>query len=203
MEKSLAFAVLLLLAFGCTSQAPETGPNPPGAEAPPPAATNPIVVLETSKGNIQIELYPAQSPATVENFLSYAGEHFYDGTCFHRVMDGFMIQGGGFTPQGVERHTRSPIPLESRNGLSNLRGYVAMARTADPDSATAQFFINVADNPMLDYMDAANPGYAVFGKVISGMDVVDEIKSAPTSARGPHGNWPTEDIVIIRAYVKQ
>ena len=112
-----------------------------------------------------------------------------------------MIQGGGFTAEGVERHTRAPIPLESENGLHNGVGYVAMARTMDPNSATSQFFINVADNSMLDYTPS-NPGYAVFGKVISGMDVVNAIKSVPTSSRGPHDDWPVEDVVITRAYVK-
>jgi peptidyl-prolyl cis-trans isomerase A (cyclophilin A) len=114
-----------------------------------------------------------------------------------------MIQGGGFTPDGVERYTRDPIVLESDNGLHNGIGYVAMARTENPDSATSQFFINVADNPVLDYSGPDNPGYAVFGKVISGMDVVNAIKSVPVSTRGYYENWPVEDVVITRAYVRQ
>lgn len=208
MKKTIIFGLALLLLLGCASQ--QSGPGFPvsgsgqtavgPAQAPP---ANPVVVLETSKGNMEIELYPEKAPITVANFLMYVDEHFYDGTCFHRVIDGFMIQGGGFTPQGVQRHTCGPIVLESQNGLHNGIGYVAMARTGDPDSATSQFFINVADNPMLDYSGPENPGYAVFGKVISGMDVVNEIKSVPASIRGHYENWPVEDVLIIRAYLRQ
>lgn len=196
MRNCILFGMLLLALFGCASQQAENSTLQP-------ASGNPIVVLETSKGNIEIELYPGQSPVTVNNFLMYVDEHFYDGTVFHRVMDGFMVQGGGFTPDGLERYTRGPIVLESRNGLHNGIGYVAMARTSDPDSATSQFFINVADNPFLDYSGPGNPGYAVFGKVISGMDVVDAIKSVPVSTRGNYENWPVEDITITRAYAKE
>ncbi len=203
MKTFILSGILMLLLFGCASQEPAAGPEPALNDTAEPASGNPVVVLETSKGNIEIELYPGQSPATVENFLMYVDEHFYDGTVFHRVIDGFMIQGGGFTPDGMERYTRGPIILESQNGLHNGIGYVAMARTADPNSATSQFFINVADNSMLDYSGPDSPGYAVFGKVVSGMDVVNEIKSMPTSARGFHENWPVEDVLIVRAYAKQ
>jgi len=162
-----------------------------------------IVVLETSKGNIEIELDRENAPVTVENFLGYVNSGFYDGTVFHRVISSFMIQGGGFTGEGVEKETNPPIKLESDNGLKNSRGTVAMARTNQPDSATSQFFINVADNPFLDYAPG-NDGYAVFGKVVSGMDVVDEIKSVQTTTKyGAYQDWPVEDIVITRAYVKK
>lgn len=208
MKNYILSGIMLLLLFGCASQEAGSGFPVPGSQQAEnstvrPSSGNPVVVLETSRGNIEIELYPEQAPVTADNFLMYVNEHFYDGTCFHRVMDGFMIQGGGFTPQGVERYARGPIVLESRNGLHNGIGYVAMARTGDPDSATSQFFINVADNAMLDYSGPDNPGYAVFGKVASGMDVVNTIKSVPVSNRGFYENWPVEDVVIIRAYVKQ
>lgn len=197
--------ILLLALFGCASQ--QSGSGLPASQQTANgtgqlSTGNPIVVLETTRGDIEIELYPGKAPATVDNFLMYVKEHFYDGTCFHRVIDGFMIQGGGFTPEGVQRYTRSPIILESRNGLHNGIGYVAMARTGDPNSATSQFFINVADNSFLDYSGPDNPGYAVFGKVISGMEVVNEIKSVPTSSRGPYQDWPVEDVIILRAYAK-
>lgn len=202
MKPLILSGILLLLIFGCASQGPAASPEPAPGDAAQAPSGNPVVVLETSKGDIEMELYPEKAPATVENFLMYVDEHFYDGTVFHRVIDGFMIQGGGFTAEGIERYARGPIILESQNGLHNGIGYVAMARTADPNSATSQFFINVEDNPMLDYSGPESPGYAVFGKVISGMDVVNGIKSVPTSVRGPHANWPVEDVPIIRAYVK-
>ncbi|MBD3398581.1 peptidyl-prolyl cis-trans isomerase [Candidatus Micrarchaeota archaeon] len=166
-----------------------------------PEATE-VVVIETSKGTIELELYGNEAPITVENFKTYANEGFYDGTVFHRVIPGFMVQGGGFHANGTQKETHSPIALESQNGLKNLRGTVAMARTMDPDSATSQFFINTADNPFLDYAPG-NDGYAVFGKVISGMDVVDFIESVETANRGMHGDWPVEDVVITRVYIKQ
>lgn len=160
-----------------------------------------IAVFETTKGNIEIELDRDHAPATVENFVSYMNSGFYDGTIFHRVIEGFMIQGGGFTPDGKEKQTNPPVKLESDNGLSNLEGTIAMARTNDPDSATSQFFINVANNTFLDH-GPENDGYAVFGKVISGMDAVNKIKSVQTAARGHHDDWPVEDVVIIKAYMK-
>ena len=160
-----------------------------------------IVVLETSKGNIEIELDRANAPITVENFLSYVNEGFYAGTVFHRVIPGFMVQGGGFTPDGIQKETHAPIKLESRNGLKNTLGTIAMARTNAPDSATSQFFINVAGNGFLDY-SPGNDGYAVFGKVVSGMEVVYSIEGVQTSSKGGHGDWPVEDIRILRAYLK-
>ena len=160
-----------------------------------------IVVLETSKGSIEIELDRDHAPETVENFVGYVNSGFYDGTIFHRVIEGFMVQGGGFTPDGKEKQTNPPIKLESDNGLSNLEGTIAMARTSDPNSATSQFFINVANNTFLDY-SPENDGYAVFGKVVSGMDTVNKIKTVQTAARGHHDDWPVEDVVIIKAYMK-
>ncbi|MBD3388751.1 MAG: peptidylprolyl isomerase [Candidatus Altiarchaeales archaeon] len=161
-----------------------------------------MVVFETSKGVIEIELDRENAPVTVENFVSYVESGHYDGTVFHRIIDDFMIQGGGFTADGVQKPTNPPIVLESKNGLKNTIGTIAMARTSDPNTATCQFFINVKDNPMLDYAPG-NPGYAVFGEVVSGMDVVGKIKSAPTTRKGPHGNWPTENIVVEKAYMKK
>ncbi len=145
------------------------------------------VRLDTNLGAITLELADAQAPKTVANFLAYAREGFYNGTIFHRVIDGFMIQGGGFSADFQQKPTRAPVQNEADNGLKNLRGTVAMARTSDPQSATAQFFINVKDNPALDY-SAATPqgwGYAVFGKVVDGMEVVDQIRQTPTGTGGP------------------
>ncbi len=160
-----------------------------------------IVVLETTFGDIEIELTGEKSSVTVENFLRYVNDGFYDGTVFHRVMPGFVIQGGGFTENGEQKETRDPIILESDNGLSNLKYTVAMARQADPNTATSQFYINLKDNIMLDY-SINNPGYAVFGKVVNGVDVVDKIASVDTSTRDFFENWPIEDVVILSAYLK-
>jgi peptidyl-prolyl cis-trans isomerase A (cyclophilin A) len=158
------------------------------------------VKLATTAGDIVIELDPAKAPKSVDNFVQYVKAGHYNGTIFHRVISNFMIQGGGMTADRGEKTTRAPIPLESRNGLTNTRGTVAMARTSDPNSATAQFFINVKDN---DFLNAAQSrdgnGYAVFGKVISGMDVVDKIRNAPT---GP-GDFPNEPVVIKQATLEK
>ena len=162
-----------------------------------------IVVLETSKGNIEITLDPAHSPVTVANFLTYVNEGHYNELVFHRVMKGFMIQGGGFTKMGRETPTHAPIILESNNGLGNKVGTIAMARSDAPDSATSQFFINTVDNGFLNYAPSTTAGYAVFGFVSAGMDVVRAIESVPVSARGPYDNWPIEDVTIIKAYVKK
>ena len=167
----------------------------------PPEETPVIAVLETNKGVIEIELDEEASPRTVRNFIRYVEDGSFDGTVFHRVMSGFMIQGGGFTPDGTQKESRDPISLESDNGLKNLRGTIAMARTSEPNSATNQFFINLVDNSFLNY-GAGQPGYAVFGRVISGMDVVDDIGSVSTDTRGPYSDWPVEDVVIERAYMK-
>jgi peptidyl-prolyl cis-trans isomerase A (cyclophilin A) len=162
------------------------------------------VKLATTLGDIFIELDAAKAPKTVDNFLQYVKAGQYDGTVFHRVIENFMIQGGGMTADLKERPTRAPIPLESRNGLANERGTVAMARTGDPNSATAQFFINVKDN---DFLNAARSrdgnGYAVFGKVIAGMDVVDKIRGVPTGSKGPFENVPVTAVVINKATISQ
>jgi len=171
-----------------------------------PAAKE-IAVLETSLGVIEIELDRDRAPVTVENFVRYVEEGFYDGLVFHRVVEGFMIQGGGFQPDGTWREGHSPIRSEAGNGLKNERGTIAMARSSDPDTATSQFYINTVDNPGLDYPNPDGYGYAVFGKVFEGMDVVDAIESAPTGDKAtPYGaisDWPVTDIVIVRAYLKE
>jgi len=170
-----------------------------GAAAQDKAAA-PRVLLATSMGDITIQLEPEKAPKTVANFLDYVKSGHYDGTIFHRVIGGFMIQGGGFTPDMAQKPTKAPIPLESRNGLKNERGTVAMARTAVPDSATSQFFINVVDNAMLDQPNARDgQGYAVFGKVVAGMDVVDRIRAVETTTAGPHQNVPAKPVLIRSA----
>lgn len=168
------------------------------------ASAAPKVLIKTSLGDITVELYPDKAPKSVDNFLTYVKSGFYDGTIFHRVIAGFMIQGGGFTADLRQKKTRAPIAIESKNGLSNLRGTVSMARTMDPNSATAQFFINTVDNPRLDYAGDANPGYAVFGKVTSGMDVVEKIRAVETGAQGPFvSDVPKTPIVIEKVSVVQ
>ena len=157
------------------------------------------VKLATSLGDIVVELNPAKAPKTVENFLKYVADKHYDGTIFHRVIDGFMIQGGGFTPDMVQKPMRPPIPLEATNGLKNDTYTIAMARTNVPDSATAQFFINVKDNAMLNAPQPDGHGYAVFGKVVEGTEVVDKIKGVPTGNKGPFQNVPTTPVVITSA----
>ncbi len=157
---------------------------------------NPVVVMETSMGTIKIELFADKAPETVKNFLQYADDKHFDGTIFHRVIEDFMIQGGGFEPGMKEKKTRPPIKNEAGNGVSNARGTIAMARTTDPDSATAQFFISVKDNKNLNRAGPDRPGYAVFGKVTEGMDVVDKIKKVETGKVGGHGDVPKSDVVI-------
>ena len=160
-----------------------------------------IVVIETSKGNIEIELNQEKAPISVKNFLNYVKNNHYDGTVFHRVISNFMIQGGGFTPDGEQKPVDNPIKLESNNGLKNDEGTIAMARTNIPDSATSQFFINVKGNDLLNYAPG-NDGYAVFGKVISGMEVVNEIKAVNTGIKFGMQDWPTKDVVITKIYLK-
>ena len=167
--------------------------------APVHAQNAPRVKLATSLGDIVVELNPAKAPKTVENFLKYVADKHYDGTIFHRVIDGFMIQGGGFTPDMVQKPMRPPIPLEATNGLKNDTYTIAMARTNVPDSATAQFFINVKDNAMLNAPQPDGHGYAVFGKVVSGTEVVDKIKGVPTGNKCPFQNVPTTPVVITSA----
>ena len=173
-------------------------------------AANPQVELDTSAGVIKVELYPDAAPKTVANFLDYVKANFYDGTQFHRVIDGFMIQGGGFTADFAQKPTRPPVPIEaessSKAGLMNVPGTLAMARTSDPNSATSQFFINVNDNKALNYAPG-NPGYTVFGKVVAGMDIVNKIAKAPKGATGPVGpginpkDVPAEKVIIKSAKI--
>jgi len=164
-------------------------------------AADPQVDFKTSAGDIRLELYPAKAPKTVENFLRYVRDGHYNGTIFHRVIPGFMVQGGGMTPSMAQKTTRAPVPIESKNGLKNETGSVAMARTSDPNSATAQFFINVNNNDFLNYPGQDGHGYTVFGKVVSGMDVVNKIVAMPTASQGMNQNVPRTPIVIESASV--
>ncbi len=157
---------------------------------------SPTVEIKTSQGMIIIDLNAGKAPRTVHNFLQYVEENFYTGTIFHRVINGFMIQGGGFTKDMAEKPAGKPIPSEGRNGLKNLRGTIAMARTGDPHSATSQFFINHKDNSGLDYPSPDGWGYTVFGKVVRGMDIVDRIAQSPTGNHGPHQDVPREPVII-------
>lgn len=159
---------------------------------------NPMVLIETTLGDITLELYPDKAPVSVKNFLQYVDDSFYDDTIFHRVIGNFMIQGGGFTADFQKKPTRSPIVNEASNGLKNETGTIAMARTGDPNSATSQFFINVVNNAGLDRPKPDGHGYAVFGKVVSGMDVVNKIKAVATGTRNGHGDVPIEDVVITK-----
>lgn len=161
--------------------------------------TKPRVKFTTSLGDFVVELDPAKAPKTVENFLQYVADKHYDGTVFHRVIDGFMIQGGGFTADMQQKPTRAAIPLEAKSGLKNDRYTIAMARTSNPDSATAQFFINVANNDMLNAPQPDGHGYAVFGKVVQGQAVVDKIRTVATGNRGMHQNVPTTAVTITAA----
>ncbi|HPA02029.1 MAG TPA: peptidylprolyl isomerase [Chiayiivirga sp.] len=202
--RSLIFAGLLVpvLALAQTPATPAPAAEPAPAQAAAPA---PRVALHTNLGDIVIELDPVKAPASSENFLAYVKDGFYNGTVFHRVIDNFMAQGGGYTADLQPKPTRAPIQNEANNGLSNLRGTLAMARTGEPHSANSQFFINLVDNPRLDYVSSENGmtwGYAVFGKVVEGMSVVDKIRAIPTGGQGPfHSDVPTQPIVIERAEV--
>lgn len=183
---TLALAALLVLAASTESLAKK----------------NPSVEMVTSMGTIQLELYPAKAPKSVENFLTYVKAGFYNGTIFHRVISDFMIQGGGFDAEYKKKPTRAPITNEADNGLKNEKGSVAMARTSDVSSATSQFFINVVDNPFLDHKEKTPEGYgyAVVGKVLEGMDIVDKIKETPTGAKGSFAkDCPLTDVLIISA----
>ena len=184
MQRLLATAATLLLLLGA---------------APAVFADNPKVLIQTNKGPITVELYRDKAPLSVDNFLVYVDEDFYDGTIFHRVIDGFMIQGGGFDQDMKKKPTQDPIENEADNGLKNERGTIAMARTNDPDSATAQFFINHKDNDFLNHKskDRRGWGYAVFGRVTEGMEVVDEIATGPTGPGGPFRKDVPQDTIII------
>jgi peptidyl-prolyl cis-trans isomerase A (cyclophilin A) len=195
---------LLLVAFMGTfvpqAGKPAVQPVPP----PTPAPGNPVAVITTSAGEITVELFKDRAPVSVENFLQYAREGFYEGTIFHRVKADFMIQGGGFTPEMLEKPTRPPIQNEATNGLRNTRGTIAMARTRALRSATSQFYINVADNRRLDHTGYAPEdfGYAVFGRVLSGMDVVDKIAAVPTATKGEFDDVPVTTVTIVKVTVR-
>jgi peptidyl-prolyl cis-trans isomerase A (cyclophilin A) len=162
------------------------------------------VKLSTSQGDIVLKLNAEKAPKSVANFLAYVKSGHYSGTVFHRVISSFMIQGGGMTADMKEKTTLAPIALESKNGLENKRGTIAMARTGDPNSATSQFFINVVDNAMLNATNAADGnGYAVFGSVVTGMDVVDKIRAVPTTRKGPHGDVPVEPVTITKVTLEK
>ena len=165
-------------------------------------AANPMVELHTNRGVITLELDAEKAPATVENFIAYVSSGFYNGTVFHRVIDGFMIQGGGFDQALRQRPTRAPIRNEASNGLKNATGTIAMARTSDPNSATAQFFINLVDNPGLDYPRPDGHGYTVFGKVTSGMDIVTAIGKSPVRRAGMHQHLPVDPVIVERTVLR-
>jgi peptidyl-prolyl cis-trans isomerase A (cyclophilin A) len=212
----MSIAVSLCLAFAIfvapTQAKPPAGhPNTARVQAPPlqapaltPAPGNPVVVVSTSMGDITLELFKDKAPVSVDNFLQYANEGFYEGTIFHRVKRGYVVQGGGYTPEMVERTTRPPILNEATNGLRNTRGSVAMARMRALRSATSQWYINLANNSALDHRGYSPEdfGYAVFGRVLDGMDVVDKIAATPTGASGEHDDVPTTPVVITKVIVK-
>jgi len=185
LKKTLSVFVLFLFLSG-VAQAVEAGP----------AGKDPVVLMETSMGNVKIQLDPQKAPISVKNFLDYVNSGFYNGTIFHRVIPGFMIQGGGFTAQLTQKKANAPIKNEADNGLKNDRGTIAMARTGDPNSATAQFFINVVNNDGLNRPSPDGFGYAVFGKVIEGMDVVDKIVKVKTGQQKGMGDVPEAPVVI-------
>jgi len=206
LTAALSLGVAVALGAGAAHAQPAAAPAaPPGAANPcaanPCAAKKkgkPVVVLETSLGSIEIELDAEKAPISAENFLAYVDSGHYDGTIFHRVIPGFMIQGGGFDPSLSQKPTEAPIENEAKNGLRNRRGTLAMARTNVVDSATSQFFINLKDNDFLDH-SGRDYGYAVFGRVTSGMDVVDKIAAVKTATRGGHQNVPAEPVKIEKA----
>jgi len=185
-------AALVPLALALAQEPPVPTPTPK------PAPTGPVVVLETTLGTIRIALYRDQAPLSVDNFIKYVRARHYDGTIFHRVIPGFMAQGGGFTPDMKEKPTRPPVRNEARNGLRNSRGTVAMARTSDANSATSQFFVNVRDNHRLDF-GIGGAGYAVFGEVVEGMEVVDKMVAVTTTTRGGMQDVPITPIFIKTA----
>jgi peptidyl-prolyl cis-trans isomerase A (cyclophilin A) len=205
-------AAIFCLAFATAAPLQESPPGPqektrvqvPPLQAPAPAPGNPVVVVSTSLGDITLELFKEQAPVSVENFLQYANEGFYEGTIFHRVKAGYIVQGGGYTAEMVEKATRPPILNEATNGLKNARGTVAMARTRALRSATSQFYVNLANNRELDHRGYSPDefGYAVFGRVIGGMDVVDRIAAVPTGSSGEHDDVPQTPVVIKAVTVK-
>lgn len=197
IKQMICIGAVFALACGCRLGRPGAQPDM-ATKAPAPApATNVTVVMATSLGTIEIELFADKAPISVSNFLAYVDSGFFDGTIFHRVIPGFMAQGGGFTANMAQKSTRAPIANEAANGLKNDRGTLAMARTSDINSATAQFFINVKDNDFLNH--GRDFGYAVFGRVTSGMDVVDKMVAVQTTNVGGFQNVPVKPIVITSA----
>jgi peptidylprolyl isomerase/peptidyl-prolyl cis-trans isomerase B (cyclophilin B) len=198
LSTGLFLATLVLGISGCGASEPgkQTVSTAPAAGEP----ANPRVLIETSRGNITVEVFARNAPKSAANFLDHVKRGFYDGTIFHRVIPGFMIQGGGMTADMGEKPKGAPVMNEADNGLRNLRGTLAMARTGDPHSATSQFFVNVADNSFLNHRGKSVEGwgYAVFGQVVDGMDVVDAIVAVPRGRRGPHDDVPNEPIVMQR-----
>ena len=194
MQNIFVMSIALLLILLCM---PYTvcSAEPPQKNS---AADKTVVVLTTSLGDITLELYPDKAPVSVKNFLAYVDAHFYDGTIFHRVIPSFMIQGGGFTQDMQQKQTSAPIKNEADNGLKNSRGSIAMARTSEINSATSQFFINLADNSFLDHM-VRDYGYAVFGRVTGGMDIVDKVAGVATGTVKMHQNVPREPVIIKSA----
>ena len=201
-SKAALFLLTLMLGVaGCGASEPgkQTVSTAPAAGHP----ANPRVLIETTKGNITVEVFPGNAPKSAANFLGYVNSGYYNGLAFHRVIPGFMIQTGGMTPDMAEKPKGAPIQNEADNGLKNLRGTLAMARTGEPHSASSQFFINVADNAFLNHRGKSFEGwgYAVFGQVVDGMNVVDAIVAVPRGNRGPHGDVPVEPIVMTRVSV--
>lgn len=194
---------LKLLATGIMATALGVHAQEAKPEPTTPAPAKVKATIETSKGTIELVLDEVKAPITVQNFISYAGKGHYEGTIFHRVIPGFMIQGGGFTADMNQKPVDKPITIESQNGLKNARGSIAMARTNDPNSATSQFFINVKDNANLDFPSFDGHGYAVFGKVTKGLDIVDAIVGVPTTRKGPHADVPAEAITITKVTVTE
>lgn len=200
LRSNLTWLVALVTIFspitGCTKKADSAAEK--GGTVSSTAGKNPVVIIETSMGNFEVELWQEKAPISVKNFLSYVDDKFYDGTVFHRVIDGFMIQGGGFTEKMDQKPTKEQIKNEAKPELKNVRGTIAMARTQVVDSASSQFFVNVKDNPFLDQRSTspAEFGYAVFGQVTSGMDVVDKIKAVKTGRKGMFDDVPLTAVVI-------
>ena len=203
MLHRIVACICLLAGLSVTASAQDSEPAAPETTPTiePQKEANPMIILKTNKGDITIELFAKEAPETTANFLKYVDEGFYKGTIFHRVINGFMIQGGGFTKDMNQKPTNPPIKNEAGNGLKNDRGTLAMARTSDPNSATAQFFINLVNNDFLNFRspDPRGIGYCVFGKVVSGMEVVEAIKGTRTGNRGMHQDVPVEPIEILDA----
>ncbi|MBA2859806.1 peptidylprolyl isomerase [Methanococcus maripaludis] len=188
-------SIVFLISFAGCTESDSTTSNETGEIV--------YATIQTNYGNMTFELYPDKAPITVENFKKYAESGFYEGTIFHRVISDFMVQGGGFNIDGTKKETLDPIKNEADNGLSNKRGTIAMARTTIVDSATSQFFINTVDNSYLDYQDDSNYGYAVFGEMTDGFDVLDEIENVATANNGQYQNWPVENVIIEKVTIEE